>query len=139
MAARRAGAKIVSTRRDLPNRRRGYTQKARVGGHTVYLTTGEYEDGTLGEIFLTTHKNGSMVRALLDNVARTWSIALQHGVPLAKLVDANLNTRFEPCGLVEDHPRITRATSILDYVARDIGIHYLGRDDLAGGTDGGGL
>lgn len=129
----------MSDRRDLPNRRHGYTQKARIDGHTVYLTTGEYEDGTLGEIFLTTHKDGSMVRALLDNVARTWSIALQHGVPLQKLVDANLNTRFDPAGIVEGHPRITRATSILDYLARDLGIHYLKRDDLARGPEGDGL
>lgn len=129
----------MSERRELPNRRRGYTQKARIGGHTVYLTTGEYEDGTLGEVFLTTHKNGTMVRALLDAVARTWSIALQHGVPLSKLVDANLHTRFEPCGQVEGHPRISSTTSILDYLARDLGIAYLGRDELASDKDSGGL
>ncbi|MFN7710202.1 MAG: vitamin B12-dependent ribonucleotide reductase [Holosporales bacterium] len=115
----------------LPTRRKGYTQKASVGGHTVYLRTGEYEDGRLGEIFLDMHKEGAAFRSLMNNFAMAISIGLQYGVPLEEFVDAFSFTRFEPSGLVTGNDAIKMATSILDYIFRELAISYLGRTDLA--------
>jgi ribonucleoside-diphosphate reductase alpha chain len=115
----------------LPNRRKGYTQKAKVGGHKVYLRTGEYEDGRLGEIFIDMHKEGAAFRSLMNNFAIAISIALQYGVPLEEFVDAFTFTRFEPAGPVEGNDSIKLATSILDYIFRELGVSYLGRNDLA--------
>jgi ribonucleoside-diphosphate reductase alpha chain len=102
-----------------------------VGGHKVYLHTGEYEDGELGEIFLDMHKEGAAFRSLMNNFAVAISIGLQYGVPLDEFVDAFVFTRFEPAGEVEGNEAIRSATSILDYVFRELGVSYLGRDDLA--------
>jgi ribonucleoside-diphosphate reductase alpha chain len=115
----------------LPNRRKGYTQKAKVGGHKVYLRTGEYEDGRLGEIFIDMHKEGAAFRSLMNNFAIAISIGLQYGVPLEEFVDAFTFTRFEPAGPVEGNDSIKMATSILDYIFRELGVSYLGRTDLA--------
>ncbi len=120
-----------ATRARLPDRRKGYTQKAVVGGHKVYLRTGEYEDGRVGEIFLDMHKEGAAFRSVMNNFAIAVSIGLQYGVPLDEFVDAFTFTRFEPSGMVEGNDAIKMATSILDYVFRELGISYLGRDDLA--------
>jgi ribonucleoside-diphosphate reductase alpha chain len=122
---------IERSRRKLPDRRKGYIQKASVGGHKVYLHTGEYEDGELGEIFLDMHKEGAAFRSLMNNFAVAISIGLQHGVPLEEFVDAFVFTRFEPAGEVVGNETIRSATSILDYVFRELGVSYLGRDDLA--------
>ncbi len=118
-------------RERLPNRRKSYTQKAIVGGHKVYLHTGEYEDGTLGEIFIDMHKEGAAFRSLMNNFAIAISIGLQYGVPLEEFVEAFTFTRFEPNGVVEGNDAIKMATSILDYVFRELAISYLGRSDLA--------
>ncbi len=118
-------------RRGLPNRRTGYTQKARVGGHKVYLRTGEYEDGHLAELFIDMHKEGSAFRSLMNNFAIAISIGLQYGVPLEEFVEAFTFTRFEPSGVVEGNDAIRMATSILDYIFRELAISYLGRSDLA--------
>ncbi len=118
-------------RRKLPERRKGYTQKAMVGGHKVYLRTGEYEDGTLGEIFVDMHKEGAAFRSLMNNFAIAVSIGLQYGVPLEEFVDAFTFTRFEPSGMVEGNEAIKMSTSILDYIFRELAISYLGRNDLA--------
>ncbi len=118
-------------RHSLPNRRKGYTQKARVGGHKVYLRTGEYEDGRLGEIFIDMHKEGAAFRSLMNNFAIAISIALQYGVPLEEFVEAFVFTRFEPAGLVDGNDSIKMATSILDYIFRELAVSYLGRFDLA--------
>lgn len=118
-------------RQHLPARRSGYTQKARVGGHNVYVRTGEYPDGRLGEIFIDMHKQGAALRSLMSNFAVAVSLGLQHGVPLEEYVEAFTQTRFEPAGFVENHDRINSATSILDFIFRDLAIAYLGRDDLA--------
>ncbi len=115
----------------LPNRRKGYTQKAKVGGHKVYLRTGEYEDGRLGEIFIDMHKEGAAFRSLMNNFAIAISIGLQYGVPLEEFVEAFTFTRFEPAGLVDGNDSIKMATSILDYIFRELAISYLGRYDLA--------
>jgi ribonucleoside-diphosphate reductase alpha chain len=125
--------KIVqrSERRRLPNRRKGYTQKAIVGGHKVYLRTGEYEDGRLGELFLDMHKEGAAFRSLMNNFAIAISIGLQYGVPLEEFVEAFTFTRFEPSGIVEGNDAIKMATSILDYIFRELAISYLDRGDLA--------
>ena len=122
---------VDRSRRKLPDRRKGYIQKAAVGGHKVYLHTGEYEDGELGEIFLDMHKEGAAFRSLMNNFAIAVSIGLQYGVPLEEFVDAFVFTRFEPAGEVEGNEAIRSATSILDYVFRELGVSYLGRDDLA--------
>jgi ribonucleoside-diphosphate reductase alpha chain len=122
---------VERSRRKLPDRRKGYIQKASVGGHKVYLHTGEYEDGELGEIFLDMHKEGAAFRSLMNNFAISVSIGLQYGVPLEEFVDAFVFTRFEPAGEVEGNEAIRSATSILDYVFRELGVSYLGRDDLA--------
>jgi ribonucleoside-diphosphate reductase alpha chain len=118
-------------RHSLPSRRKGYTQKAKVGGHKVYLRTGEYEDGRLGEIFIDMHKEGAAFRSLMNNFAIAISIGLQYGVPLEEFVEAFTFTRFEPAGLVEGNDTIKMATSILDYIFRELGVSYMGRYDLA--------
>jgi ribonucleoside-diphosphate reductase alpha chain len=115
----------------MPQRRKGYTQKAVVGGHKVYLRTGEYEDGRIGEIFVDMHKEGSAFRALMDSFAISVSMGLQYGVPLDTYVEAFTFTRFEPNGIVQGNDAIKNATSILDYIFRELAISYLGRDDLA--------
>ncbi len=119
------------SRRKLPDRRKGYIQKAAVGGHKVYLHTGEYDDGEVGEIFIDMHKEGAAFRSLMNNFAIAVSLGLQHGVPLDEFVDAFVFTRFEPAGPVTGNDSIKSATSILDYVFRELGVSYLGRDDLA--------
>ncbi len=118
-------------RRRLSNRRRGYTQKAIVGGHKVYLRTGEFEDGRLGEIFIDMHKEGAAFRSLMNNFAIAISIGLQYGVPLDEYVDAFTFTRFEPAGMVQGNDAIKMSTSILDYIFRELAVSYLGRSDLA--------
>ena len=115
----------------LPERRQGYTQKAIVGGHKVYLRTGEYEDGKLGEIFLDMHKEGASFRAMMNNFAIAISVGLQYGVPLDEFVDAFTFTRFEPAGMVQGNDSIKNATSILDYIFRELAVSYLDRTDLA--------
>jgi ribonucleoside-diphosphate reductase alpha chain len=122
---------VERSRRKLPDRRKGYIQKASIGGHKVYLHTGEYEDGELGEIFLDMHKEGAAFRSLMNNFAIAVSIGLQYGVPLEEFVDAFVFTRFEPAGEVAGNEAIRSATSILDYVFRELGVSYLGREDLA--------
>jgi ribonucleoside-diphosphate reductase alpha chain len=118
-------------RERLPDRRKGYTQKAVVGGHKVYLRTGEYADGRIGEIFIDMHKEGAAFRSLMNNFAIAISVGLQYGVPLEEYVDAFTFTRFEPAGLVQGNDAIKNATSILDYIFRELAISYLGRNDLA--------
>ncbi|MCW0182853.1 MAG: vitamin B12-dependent ribonucleotide reductase [Zavarzinia sp.] len=118
-------------RHRLPHRRKGYTQKANVGGHKVYLRTGEYDDGKLGEVFIDMHKEGAAFRSLMNNFAIAVSIGLQYGVPLEEFVDAFTFTRFEPAGMVEGNEVIKMATSILDYVFRELAVSYLARNDLA--------
>ena len=122
---------IRGDRRSLPGRRKGYTQKATVGGHKVYLRTGEYEDGKLGEIFIDMHKEGAAFRSLMNNFAIAVSIGLQYGVPLEEYVEAFTFTRFEPSGMVSGNDAIKMSTSILDYMFRELAISYLGRNDLA--------
>ena len=127
-----ASEMVAQNRRaKLPQRRKGYTQKAIVGGHKVYLRTGEYQDGSLGEIFIDMHKEGAGFRAMMNNFAIAVSIGLQHGVPLDTFVDAFIFTRFEPSGSVRGNDTIKNATSILDYVFRELGVSYLDRTDLA--------
>ena len=123
--------KTITERKKLPSRRKGYTQKAIVGGHKVYLRTGEYEDGALGEIFVDMHKEGAAFRSLMNNFAIAISIGLQYGVPLEEYVEAYTFTRFEPSGMVEGNDVIKMATSILDYLFRELAVSYLGRNDLA--------
>ena len=118
-------------RKRLPGRRKGYTQKAIVGGHKVYLRTGEYEEGGLGEIFIDMHKEGAAFRSLMNNFAIAISIGLQYGVPLDEFVEAFTFTRFEPSGIVEGNEAIKMSTSVLDYIFRELAISYLGRNDLA--------
>jgi ribonucleoside-diphosphate reductase alpha chain len=122
---------LVRERDRLPERRKGYIQKAIVGGHKVYLHTGEYEDGRLGEIFIDMHKEGAALRAMMNNFAIAVSVGLQYGVPLEEFVEAFTFTRFEPAGMVQGNDSIKNATSILDYVFRELAISYLGRHDLA--------
>lgn len=121
----------VANRTRLPDRRKGYIQKSTVGGHKVYLHTGEFDDGALGEIFIDMHKEGAAFRSLMNNFAIAISIGLQYGVPLEEYVDAFVFTRFEPAGLVTGNDRITKATSILDYIFRELAVSYLDREDLA--------
>lgn len=123
-------------RRKLPDRRKGYIQKASVGGHKVYIHTGEYDDGELGEIFIDMHKEGAAFRSLMNNFAIAVSIGLQYGVPLDEFVDAFVFTRFEPAGPVTGNDSVRSATSILDYIFRELGISYLGRDDLSNADPG---
>lgn len=122
--------KYLSKRRTLPNRRGGYTQKAEVGGHKVYLRTGEFEDGALGEIFLDMHKEGAAFRSLMNCFAIAISIGLQYGVPLEEFVEAFTFTRFEPNGIVKGHDNIKMSTSVIDWIFRDLAMNYLGRFDL---------
>ena len=122
---------VLREREKLPDRRKGYTQKAVVGGHKVYLRTGEYDDGRLGEIFIDMHKEGAALRSLLNNFAIAISLGLQYGVPLEEYVDAFTFTRFEPQGPVQGNDSIKYATSILDYVFRELAVSYLERFDLA--------
>ena len=134
VAAERIVEKIVErdrTRRRLPDRRKGYIQKAAVGGHKVYLHTGEYEDGELGEVLIDMHKEGDAFRSLMNNFAIAVSIGLQYGVPLDEFVDAFVYTRFEPAGRVTGNDTIRSATSILDYIFRELAVSYLDRQDLA--------
>jgi len=123
--------RMRATREKMPSRRKGYTQKAVVGGHKVYLRTGEYENGELGEIFVDMHKEGAAFRSLMNNFAIAVSLGLQYGVPLEEFVDAFTFTRFEPAGLVQGNDSIKNATSILDYIFRELAVSYLGRHDLA--------
>ncbi|MBP7064573.1 vitamin B12-dependent ribonucleotide reductase [Ferrovibrio sp.] len=131
IVAERIVEKYIAGRQRLPLRRKGYTQKAVVGGHKVYLRTGEYDDGKIGEIFIDMHKEGAAFRSLMNNFAIAISIGLQYGVPLEEFVDAFTFTRFEPSGMVEGNDVIKMATSILDYVFRELAVSYLGRTDLA--------
>ena len=121
----------AADRDKLPSRRKGYTQKAVVGGHKVYLRTGEYDDGKLGEIFIDMHKEGAALRAMMNNFAIAVSVGLQYGVPLEEFVDAFTFTKFEPAGMVQGNESIKNATSILDYVFRELAVSYLGRHELA--------
>jgi ribonucleoside-diphosphate reductase alpha chain len=122
---------VRSHREKMPERRKGYTQKAVVGGHKVYLRTGEYSDGSLGEIFLDMHKEGAGFRAMMNNFAIAVSVGLQYGVPLEEFVDAFTFTKFEPAGMVQGNDSIKSATSILDYIFRELAVSYLDRTDLA--------
>jgi ribonucleoside-diphosphate reductase alpha chain len=122
---------IERGRQRLPQRRKGYTQKAIVGGHKVYLRTGEYDDGRLGEIFIDMHKEGAALRAMMNNFAIAVSVGLQYGVPLEEFVEAFTFTRFEPAGQVQGNDTIKNATSMLDYIFRELAVSYLGRHDLA--------
>jgi ribonucleoside-diphosphate reductase alpha chain len=122
---------VIAVRQRLPDRRKGYIQKATVGGHKVYLHTGEFEDGELGEIFIDMHKEGAAFRSLMNNFAIAISIGLQYGVPLEEFVDAFVFTRFEPAGEVTGNDSIRKATSILDYIFRELAVSYLDREDLA--------
>ena len=121
----------ISQRFKMPDRRKGYIQKVSIGDHKVYLHTGEYNDGRIGEIFIDTNKEGELVKALMNNFAIAISLGLQYGVPLDEFVDAFIDTKFEPSGKVEGNDRILSATSILDYVFRELAISYLGKEDLA--------
>ena len=127
----RVVTQYLRERHRLPDRRSGYTQKAVVGGHKVYLRTGEYQDGTVGEIFLDMHKEGAAFRSLMNCFAIAISLGLQHGVPLDEFVDAFVFTRFEPNGMVKGNDRIKMSTSVIDYVFRELAITYLGRTDLS--------
>tara|TARA_Y100000768_G_scaffold155170_1_gene115898 strand:- start:1 stop:834 length:834 start_codon:yes stop_codon:yes gene_type:complete len=121
----------INKRFSMPDRRKGYIQKATIGDHKVYLHTGEYEDGKIGEIFIDTSKEGELVKALMNNFAIAVSLGLQYGVPLDEFVSAYLDTKFEPSGKVYGNDRILSATSILDYIFRELAISYLNREDLA--------
>jgi ribonucleoside-diphosphate reductase alpha chain len=123
--------KAAGKRRALPDRRIGYTQKAKIGGHSIFIRTGEYDDGSLGEIFLDMHKEGAAFRSLLNSVAIAVSLGLQYGVPLEEYVDACTFSRFEPNGTVQGHDYVKMATSVIDYIFRDLAISYLKRGDLA--------
>jgi ribonucleoside-diphosphate reductase alpha chain len=122
---------VMREREKMPDRRKGYTQKAVVGGHKVYLRTGEYDDGRLGEIFIDMHKEGAALRSFINNFAIAVSLGLQYGVPLDEYVDAFTFTRFEPAGPVQGNDSIKYATSILDYVFRELAVSYMSRFDLA--------
>tara|TARA_Y100001949_G_scaffold64191_1_gene54339 strand:- start:1542 stop:2384 length:843 start_codon:yes stop_codon:yes gene_type:complete len=122
---------VANKRFSMPDRRKGYIQKASIGNHKVYLHTGEYEDGKIGEIFIDTSKEGELVKALMNNFAIAVSLGLQYGVPLDEFVSAYVETKFEPSGKVQGNDRILSATSILDYIFRELAISYLNREDLA--------
>ncbi len=121
----------ITKRFSMPDRRKGYIQKASIGDHKVYLHTGEYEDGKIGEIFIDTSKEGELVKALMNNFAIAVSLGLQYGVPLDEFVNAFIGTKFEPSGKVQGNDRILSASSILDYIFRELAISYLNREDLA--------
>ena len=120
-----------SDRSKMPDRRKGYIQKVSVGDHKIYLHTGEYDDGKVGEIFIDMNKEGELVKALMNNFAIAISLGLQYGVPLDEFVDAFIETKFEPSGEIKGNDRILSASSILDYIFRELAISYLGREDLA--------
>jgi len=122
---------VANKRFSMPDRRKGYIQKVTIGNHKVYLHTGEYEDGKIGEIFIDTSKEGELVKALMNNFAIAVSLGLQYGVPLDEFVSAYVETKFEPSGKVQGNDRILSATSILDYIFRELAISYLNREDLA--------
>ena len=127
-----ANLKIKNNARfKMPDRRKGYIQKAQIGDHKVYLHTGEYDDGKIGEIFIDTNKEGELVKAMMNNFAIAISLGLQYGVPLDEYVDAFIDTKFEPSGNVIGNDRILSASSILDYVFRELAISYLGKEELA--------
>jgi|TARA_B100000929_G_scaffold207627_1_gene165463 ribonucleoside-diphosphate reductase alpha chain len=121
----------ITKRFSMPDRRKGYIQKASIGDHKVYLHTGEYEDGKIGEIFIDTSKEGELVKALMNNFAIAVSLGMQYGVPLDEFVNAFIGTKFEPSGKVQGNDRILSASSILDYIFRELAISYLNREDLA--------
>jgi len=121
----------IGKRFSMPDRRKGYIQKATIGNHKVYLHTGEYEDGKIGEIFIDTSKEGELVKALMNNFAIAVSLGLQYGVPLDEFVNAYVETKFEPSGKVHGNDRILSASSMLDYIFRELAISYLNREDLA--------
>ena len=121
----------ANARFKMPDRRKGYIQKAQIGDHKVYLHTGEYDDGKIGEIFIDTNKEGELVKAMMNNFAIAISLGLQYGVPLDEYVDAFIDTKFEPSGNVIGNDRILSASSILDYVFRELAISYLGKEELA--------
>ena len=121
----------ISKRFGMPDRRKGYIQKATIGDHKVYLHTGEYDDGKIGEIFIDTSKEGELVKALMNNFAIAVSLGLQYGVPLDEYISAFVGTKFEPSGKVQGNDRILSATSILDYIFRELAISYQNREDLA--------
>jgi ribonucleoside-diphosphate reductase alpha chain len=129
--AERIVHRYIARRRRLPDRRSGYTQKARIGGHKIYVRTGEYDDGSLGEIFLDMHREGAAFRSLMNCFAIAVSLGLQHGVPLDEFVEAFVFTRFEPNGMVMGNPHIKMTTSVIDYIFRELAITYLGRHELA--------
>jgi ribonucleoside-diphosphate reductase alpha chain len=129
-AAQKLVYRYIAKRRLMPTRRKGYTQKARIGGHKVYLRTGEFEDGTLGEIFVDMHREGAAFRSLMNCFAIAISLGLQYGVPLEEFVEAFTFTRFEPNGTVQGHDNIKMSTSVIDYIFRELALSYLGRSDL---------
>jgi len=122
---------LKKRRRRLPDRREGYTQKATVAGHKLFMRTGEYADGSLGEIFIDMHKEGAAFRALMNSFSIAVSVGLQYGVPLEKYVDLFIYSRFEPAGLVIGNARIKNCTSVIDYIFRELAVSYLKRDDIA--------
>ena len=123
--------KQTNNRSKMPDRRKGYIQKVTIGNHKIYLHTGEYDDGKVGEIFIDMNKEGELVKALMNNFAIAISLGLQYGVPLDEFVDAFIETKFEPSGEIKGNDRILSASSILDYIFRELAISYLGREDLA--------
>jgi len=123
--------KQTHDRTKMPDRRKGYIQKISIGSHKIYLHTGEYDDGKVGEIFIDMNKEGELVKALMNNFAIAISLGLQYGVPLDEFVDAFIETKFEPSGEIRGNDRILNASSILDYIFRELAISYLGREDLA--------
>ena len=123
--------KQINNRSKMPDRRKGYIQKVTIGDHKIYLHTGEYDDGKVGEIFIDMNKEGELVRSLMNNFAIAISLGLQYGVPLDEFVDAFIETKFEPSGEIKGNDRILNASSILDYIFRELAISYLGREDLA--------
>ena len=123
--------KKTNDRSKMPDRRKGYIQKVSIGDHKIYLHTGEYDDGKVGEIFIDMNKEGELVKALMNNFAIAISLGLQYGVPLDEFVDAFIETKFEPSGEIKGNDRILSASSILDYIFRELAISYLGREDLA--------
>jgi len=123
--------KQITNRSKMPYRRKGYIQKVSIGDHKIYLHTGEYDDGKVGEIFIDMNKEGELVKALMNNFAIAISLGLQYGVPLDEFVDAFIETKFEPSGEIKGNDRILSASSILDYIFRELAISYLGREDLA--------
>ena len=123
--------KKTNDRSKMPDRRKGYIQKVTIGNHKIYLHTGEYDDGKVGEIFIDMNKEGELVKALMNNFAIAISLGLQYGVPLDEFVDAFIETKFEPSGEINGNDRILNASSILDYIFRELAISYLGREDLA--------